>query len=776
MLSRKYKKYIFILLGLSALVLSLKLVPAPELFDAGTFSRAVYDRHGNLLRLTLSRDEKYRLWVPLQKIDPTMIRATLLYEDRYFYYHPGINPMALAKAVWQTYVVRQRRMGASTITMQLARMVFKLKTSTVSGKIRQVLRALQLEWQFDKDTILEAYLNLAPYGGNIEGVAAASLIYFNTLPGQLTSAEAITLAVIPQNPGKRFPLRQNIKENTLQQARLRLLQSWLQSYPAEKGKAQRLQRLPEIHSMHELSFKAPHYVDAVLKKYPFENELHGTLDLELQQILQRQARYYVESRRDKGLYNTAALLVDSRDMSVAALLGSVDFFDRRIQGQVNGVLARRSPGSTLKPFIYALGIDQGLIHNKSLLKDAPTSFGNYNPENFDGEFNGPITVEQALNQSRNIPAIQVASQLKQPDLYDFLKQANVKLPRGRNYYGLSLVLGGAEIRMDEMASLYAILANKGKYQPLRWLKMDTLSDAKPLLSEVAAFMVLNMLEKNPPPARAYKTEWLKTSLPVSWKTGTSHSYRDAWSVAVFSHYILVVWVGNFDGHGNPAFVGRKAAAPLLFLIIDAMMAEDKSLLKDTRIPPEKVQAVAVCTVSGQLPTRYCPHTYRSWFIPGVSPIKKCQIHRPVFVEKKTGLRSCPARQQATQLKVYEFWSSDLLKLFRKAGIPRVTPPPYHPACRIAQASHYGKAPQITSPRTMLNYQLRHNKKQEKIPFSATTDADVKYIYWFLNEEYIGRAKQGETFFWHPAPGEYVVRVIDDLGRGSSRKMRVELVN
>ncbi|MCW8987127.1 MAG: penicillin-binding protein 1C, partial [Gammaproteobacteria bacterium] len=484
------------IIGLILLFIFLSILPAPKLVQTEGFSKAVYDSHGKLLRLTLSPDDRYRLWVPLSKIEQKIIDTTLLYEDRHFYWHFGFNPAALVKAAWKTYVVKNRAFGASTITMQLARLRFNLETRTVSGKLAQIFRAIQLEWFYSKDDILEAYLNLAPYGGNVEGVGAASLVYFNKRAENITTHEAITLAVVPQNPQRRFPVRNHSQESDLQQARLRLLDEWLAENPQDTERVEQLKQVPDIRPLSKLPFLAPHYVDAVLQAYPDQSQLEGTIDSNLQDTVVRQAKAYVASQKQFGLYNTAALLVDTRDMSIKALLGSVDFHNPLIHGQVNGVLARQSPGSTLKPFIYALGIEQGLIHSQSLLKDSPTSFGNYNPENFDEEFSGPITVQESLNKSRNIPAIHVATLLKQPDLYDFMKKAKVNLPKSKKHYGLALVLGGAEVRMDELAGLYAVLANKGQHKKLRWLTTDEQKQGTPLLTDATSFMMLDMLQHN----------------------------------------------------------------------------------------------------------------------------------------------------------------------------------------------------------------------------------------------------------------------------------------
>ena len=353
-----------------------------------------------------------------------------------------------------------------------------------------------------------------------------------------------------------------------------------------------------------------------------------------------------------------------------------------------------------------------------------------------------------------------------------MKSANVDLPQSREHYGLSLVLGGAEVSMDELVGLYAILANKGKVKSLRWLESQKEEEGESVLSESASFMMLEMLKDNPPPSQGFKQEWLRYPIPVYWKTGTSYSYRDAWSVGIFGPYVLAVWVGNFDGHGNPAFVGRHAAAPLFFRIINAIRAEQQDFIVPKNIPSLSVQPVEVCAISGQQLTEYCQHTKTSWFIPGVSPIKKCQIHRPVYIENKTGLRACNKGTSDVTEKVYEFWSSDLLNIFKQAGIPRRVPPPYHPDCNIDQLAQDGKAPNITSPRTQLSYQYRPDKI-EKVPFMAVTDSDVQKLYWFVDETFIGTSKQGETLFWRLKPGRYTVRVIDDQGRGDARKLIVK---
>ncbi len=767
-----------LLLATAALValpwLWIVAAPRPELFEIG-FSQAFYDRDGRLLRLTLAGDERYRLRVPLKQIAPALIETTLLQEDRHFRSHLGVNPVALLKAAWRTYGRGDRRVGASTITMQLARLRFGIESRTLPGKLLQILRALQLEWHYSKDEILEAYLNLAPYGGNIEGVEAASRIYFDKPASAITLHEALTLTVIPQSPAARLPQPDN-SDSPLTQARSALLELWLAEHPQDELRHERLQLPPQLRQRSELPFKAPHFVDGILARQGnVEQNVVTTLDLPLQQLLERTLQEYVARESSIGIANASALLVDTRDMGVRALVGSANYHDDTIQGQVDGTRALRSPGSTLKPFIYALGLQQGKILPSTLLKDAPFSLGSYNPENFDREFAGPVTAQDALVRSRNIPAIQVAQMLQAPDLYGFLQQAGVELPHESSHYGLALVLGGAEVRMQDLARLYALFAHEGELYPLRF----TASDAQPrhgtpLLTPAASFLTLEMLGRNPPPHRGFRAEWTRDALPVYWKTGTSYSYRDAWSAGLFGPYALVVWLGNFDGRGNPAFLGREAAAPLFFRMVDAVRSHD-ALASRPLFPPPEVTRTKVCAVSGQLPGAHCHHLVEGWFIAGVSPITTCEIHRSVAIDRTSGLRRCVADSPEQHTEVYEVWPSDILAIFQRAGVPRRSPPPYLPSCGIEQRDRDHKAPQITSPRTNLTYQYRpgaHNRSQ--LPLIAISDAEVRTLYWFLNERFVGNSKPQESLLVTLKPGDYVVRVLDDTGNGDSRELHVEL--
>lgn len=718
-------------------------IPRPPLTDGIAFSQRVTDREGMLLRLTLSPDEKYRVWTPLNDISPALVKATLDKEDRWFRWHPGFNPVALVRASWLTYVRGTRTVGGSTLTMQLARIRYGLKTRTIGGKLHQIAKAVQIELHYSKKSILEAYLNLAPYGGNIEGVGAASLVYFAKPATELLEAEAEILRELPQNPSLRGPL---------------------------------LAKRADSRAVSDLPFLAPHFVQRVLDEDHRKSGLiRTTLNLRLQKLLETQIRGTIETRRAEGIDNAAAILVDIQDMSVRASVGSADFFSDEISGQVDGTRAPRSPGSALKPFVYGLAFDQGIAHAESLLKDSPTRFGAYAPENFDGKFEGPVSVRRALVRSRNVPAVQVSSQLKDPDFYDFLRSAGVDLPKSRDYYGLAPVLGGTELSMERLASLYGALASKGRMRELRTREDQKPSEGRRLLSPDAAYMVLDILKDVPRPGQGFRREWLRDDEPIYWKTGTSYGFRDAWSAGIFGQYVLVVWLGNFDGQDNPALVGATAAAPLFFNIRDALRPhlQEKHLLSHERLA--SLTEATVCALSGKKPTSACPHTKRTWVIPGVSPIEPCDIHKALLVDTRTGRRACRPSDH-TKTDVFEFWPSDLRKVFAHAGLQRRKPPEPNAECASASFVEAGARPRITSPDGVSSYALRMSEKGGKeVPLTAVSDADARQLYWFSNEGFIGKVESGKPLLWKPEAGRTVVRVVDEHGRSDSRAVTVTWV-
>jgi penicillin-binding protein 1C len=761
------------ILALAIGLVTVRFWPRPPLSQRIPSSTAVLDAEGHLLRLTMSKDQQYRLWTPLDKVAPEFLAALLLHEDQHFYDHAGVNPVSLARAAAVTYSGGMRQ-GGSTITMQLARLLYRLNTRPVSGKLQQIVLALGLELRYSKRELLEAHINLLPYGGDVQGVGAASLIFFGKTPAQLALNEVLTLVLIPQAPTLRSP-SSNGEPVSLTAARRRLFAQWVALHPQAADQAG-LMTLPlHYNSTRGLPFEAPHFTATILSHSARDKPIiRTTLSLARQRVVEQVLQGYVREQERLGVHNAAALLVDTRDMGVEAMVGSARFSDDSISGQVNGTLAKRSPGSALKPFIYALAIDQGLIHPLTMLKDAPTSFGAYSPENFDGRFAGPLSATNALIRSRNVPAVALTARLSQPGLYDFLREAGVAHMASQQHYGLSLALGGGEVTMEEMATLYAMLANEGVLRPLRHRAQERVSVGTRLLSEQAAFLTETMLLENPrpddSPVRTQK------AVQVAWKTGTSWGFRDAWTAGLFDHYVLIVWVGNFDSTSNPAFVGIQTAAPLFFRIFDALHAVEPAMADLILRAPKGVTHVAVCAASGDLPNAECPQTVLTWFIPGKSPIRISDVHRRVWYDTRTGTEACPPYDlQFVRSEVFELWPSDVMRLFEEAGMPRRRPPA--PASCQHESADNDHAPQIRSPLSNTTYTLRAARiASETIPLAATTDGSVRTVHWFVDDAYVGTSQPDVAVGWVPGrSGEFTVRAIDDRGRADSRTLRVAVI-
>ena len=782
-------KTAFFTTALLAVLLYL-FTPKPDITQPNAYSTAFYDSSGKLLRLNLAADDRYRLWTPIDKIPLSVQQATLLYEDQDFYEHTGVDFIALINAFYTSYIKRSHRVGASTITMQVARLHFGMNTHVIFGKVEQILRALQIERHYSKNQILEAYFNLAPYGSNIEGVGAASLIYFKKPAIDLNLPESLLLSLIPQNPTKRNPIKKSAKL-VLLETRKKLFTRWLEKYPEDKHWLAAMQLPIKVYASSDLPFEAPHFINNLQSEYPHlkPGEYKTSIDLNLQNLLQRHAKNYINRRQRDGLSNTSAILLNYKTMEVVAELGSVDFFNNDISGQVNGVRAKRSPGSTLKPFIYALAIDEGLIHPLTLVKDAPKRFGGYTPENYDQQFLGPISATESLVLSRNVPAVNLMYRLQKVGLYDLLVAADVKKLQPKEFYGLALALGGSEVTMLELVKLYAMLANLGVYKDEVILKKDAAvinqnnpnspnnpnKHIKQLISPEAAYLTLQMLSKNSAVDEISFQKERRQSYPVYWKTGTSFAFRDAWSVGIVGPYVLATWVGNFSGEGHPSFIGRQAAAPLFFEIIRSL--DSYGLIKGNIKPGGlNITEVDICSTTGDLPNVHCPKTEKGLFIPGKSPIKVSDVHREIYIDKASGLRACQYDESTTTKAVYEFWPSDLVRLFKQAGIVKRQPPPYLDSCLINDTSTQGSAPTITSPSNLISYTIRASKlKQESLPFSAITDTDSRILYWFVDNSFVGKVERDTPFFWHPQVGEFDVRVVDNLGRSASVSMRVKLV-
>ena len=530
----------------------------------------------------------------------------------------------------------------------------------------------------------------------------------------------------------------------------------------------------KVRGTRALPFEAPHFTRLVEGTRP-DPVLKTTLSLPLQESMEKILSENVARLRPYGIENGAMLVVDSRDMSVLAQVGSIDFFNSAIAGEVDGTRAARSPGSTLKPFVYGLALDQGLIHSRTVLLDSQRSFRGYQPGNADKRFRGPLPAVEALNDSRNVPAVTLASEIR-PDLYDFLREAGVPMKHPREHYGLSIVLGGAEASAEDLARLYGTLGNGGLLRPLVRLPDEEPAAARQMLSPESAWIVRRMLAEG---GEALKVEGV--SVPLLWKTGTSNGFRDAWTAGYAGRYIIVVWLGNFNGRPDPWLQGALVAQPVfrsaaVRLLTDREFAMSAQDVKRFDEQPAGVRSEPVCHSTGDLATDAqgrvrCTDTVGAWFIPGVSPIRDTGFLKEILVDEATGLRACEEGDGVRRVFV-ESWPSEYQQRFLEAGIVKTPIPDWKPECR-PEGAVSGTPPAILSPRAGTRYYTgTAGPKQAGIVLRASLAPDAKIVYWFADDRFIGASDAGGSVVWQPEPGSHRVSAVDDLGRRSHRTVTV----
>jgi penicillin-binding protein 1C len=517
------------------------------------YSHVVLDREGLLLRAYAAKDGRWRLPVKVEDVDPRFVAMLLAYEDRRFYAHPGVDPLAMSRAAFQLVSRGEIVSGGSTLTMQVARLLEPRTARTFAAKLRQIVRAFELEAVLSKRDIISLYLSLAPYGGNLEGVRAASLAYFSKEPKRLTPGEAALLVALPQSPEFRRPDR-NAKAARAARDRVLARAAAAGALPSDEIAHAAGEIVPEARKA--MPVFAPHAADAAVSAAPDTREHRLTIDLPLQRALEALAR---ERARGFGPEISVAILaLDNASGEVRARVASADYFDVRRAGAVDMTSAVRSPGSTLKPFIYGLAFEDGFLHPETLIDDRPVRYGNYAPENFDLTFQGTVTVRKALQLSLNVPAIAVLDRLGVARLAARLGGAGARLVLPQyEAPGLAMGLGGVGVTLADLTMLYRGLANGGISNTSTERAGTEAGAARRLLDPVAAWYVGNALFGVPPPDNAPPGR-------IAFKTGTSYGYRDAWAIGFDGRMTIGVWVGRADGAPVAGLVGRSAAAPILF--------------------------------------------------------------------------------------------------------------------------------------------------------------------------------------------------------------------
>lgn len=716
----------------------------------------ILDRHGHLLRVVLDRNGLLSDPIRLEQSGDWTAQALIAAEDKRFYRHGGVDPLAACRAAWSNVRAARIVSGASTISMLVGKLT-EPRPRTVWTKIVEAEHARHLEGRLSKEQLLEQYLNRAPFGGNLVGVEAAAWRYFGKPAAELTLSEAALLIGLPQSPTR---LRPDLFAERAEKRKRYVLErmalcGFITSNQLEQASAQAasIARQPS-------PFLAPHFCDFVSGTRPRRPSLVTSLDLDVQSLAERMLRARLDNLRDDGIRGGSVVILDVSTGRVRALVGSPDYANPADDGQVNGALSRRSPGSALKPFVYAMALDAGLCSPSTVVIDAPVNFAGYRPENFDREYRGPVSVREALLQSLNIPALLYVQKLGLKPVVRCLRDAGFStLDQRADHYGLSIAMGTCEVTLLDLANAYACLARKGVYREVSCLEQEASQKETRLFSEEAAYLIADILSGE---ERAFTAEGHVAEVRqprVAWKTGTSAGNRDAWCIAYNPDYVVGVWLGNPSGRASAALIGSSAAAPVAHRLFRGLYPNGAAPWFDR---PPGIRARQVCAATGQIPQAGCPATLAEDYIPGAANWAPCTVHGAV-----AGAAGAPAgRNQSAP----------------HPGTGNNREPPSPAPKQTAEGRSTGMTPagarkpvRIVSPGRQEVFRLVEDTPalRQEVTLRADSNRPSSDLYWFVDKEFYARAGSATDVSWPLRRGKHVIGCCDGKGQGDSVVITVE---
>lgn len=708
------------------------------------YSQVVVDNRGKIIGAYLNQDEQWQVKGD-GKIPSRLELAVLTFEDREFYNHNGINYLAILRAI-KTNIFQRKRIGASTITMQVAKL-YKNRNRNYINKVLEIIEAKKIENNIGKEEILKLYLNNAPYGGNIIGYRTASLLYFKKEPVNLTWAEGALLAILPNSPGMM-----NVEKNreTLLKKRNTLLKTMYDTNIISQSqyKLSLNERLPDKRYYFDLL--APHLTRRLKDEYSKEKIINSTIDSEIQKKVDKIVKNYSELIQNKGIKNAAAIVIDNYNGEVKAYIGSQDFYDFEKNGQVDGIISFRSTGSVLKPFLYALSIDDGLIAPQSKLLDIPLYFSNFSPQNANKKYTGLIEAQEALKRSLNIPFVNLLNEYGQDRFFYFLKSVSNFNDNDFSRYGLSLILGTKEMSIENIAQLYYGLANYGNFKNIKYIKNDLEEKNRQLITRGAAYLTINDLSK----VQRYGIQNLYTGRDnISWKTGTSYGQRDGWAAGISLKWTVVVWCGNFTGEGNANISGIRTAGVLLFNIFKSLPKDNSIFIK----PENDIKKIKIDNQTGYR-VKYDVPTREIDYPKDAKPLKLSPYYKKIFVNEDGRLIDSRNKNfyKSTE-KIIVSYPVELFNYLVKENM------------NIFNISE--KTIKFIYPLNGLKIKVPRDFDGKKKVIVKISNPNNYNIFWYLNGEYIGQGLDTERSFSF-LPGEQIISIIGENGETSQIKFEV----
>jgi len=735
-------------------------------------SPVVRYRDGSVAHVFLAPDDRWRVAASPDRVDPAYLAALVAFEDARFWWHPGVDPVAVGRAVVQNVSAGRVVSGASTLTMQLVRLA-EPRPRTLRSKVVEAFRAAQLELRWSKTEILAGYLALAPYGRNLEGVESASWAAFGHGAQALTAGEIATLLAIPQNPTARHPSPANQARLTAARDDIagRLLEAGALPVPAGQTAAEVLAQVvasPAPSSLRPLPRDLPHAA-RWMRSQGAGADVTTTLDRGTQALVQRELTARAATAATQGIQHAAVVVVDWESGDVRALAGSFDFWSETPGSQIPAFAVPRSPGSTLKPFVYAAAIEQGLALPEFLVPDVPVRYGTYAPDNYDGGFDGLVRMEDALSRSLNVPFVELAGQLGVEPLLGRLRSLGVRsLDPRPGHYGLSLVVGGVELTPLELAGMYATLARGGQSRSLRWRSDAPTDDGRRAIAPGAAWLTRRALRLRDRPDFPSRAQLAAVPTDIHWKTGTSFGHRDAWAVGSGKRHTVAVWLGNLDNQTSRHLVGADAAGPILFDLLEGL-GDGHGRDID---PPTDLKQVQICSLSGHLAGAACPRARPAFALSAAVPPERCPYHRAVEVDVATGLQVGPGCRAGldTRHEVVVEWPPAVRRWLAEGHRALPGPPAVAAGCQTVG----GGRPRIVSPDpgTVALLIPGVDPAEQEIPLEAAHTRSEGRLDWFVDGVHVGATGPDERLWWVPTAGAHEVLVQDQAGRSDRLRFSV----
>jgi len=739
-----------------------------QLFTDST-STVLMDKNGQLLGAHIADDEQWRF--PESKTLPVKFKTCIIqFEDRGFYDHWGVSPSGVGRALWQNLSSGKRVSGGSTLTMQLVRLMRKNPPRTYSEKLYEMILATRIEIRYSKDEILRFYASHAPFGNNVVGLEAASWRFFGRPANQLSWAESATLAVLPNAPGLIYPGK---NQEALRKKRNRLLLRLRKIGKISKSeyKLALLESLPE--KPHPLPTLAPH----LLQKCIAEGRKGQIIQTNIDAKLQKKSAFLLENHaqvlRENGIFNGAVMITSVHTGEVLAYVGNVVESGREHANEVNCIDAPRSTGSIIKPLLYGKSLESGVIAPSMLLRDVPSRFGNFAPKNYAGTFEGLIPADEALSRSLNIPMVHLLRQYGLTKFHQNLQRFGFgTVRRSASHYGLSLILGGAEVTMFELNQVYNRMAqqlNRGDCSQLRIFQEDEIKASEFSMDVGSIYATFEAMLEVRRPDEDNNWHLFSSSKKIAWKTGTSYGFRDAWAIGVTPDYVVSVWVGNADGEGRPGLTGVQAAAPLLFDIFQELPAKSEWF----KCPESSMKKVSVCAQSGHRPSAFCEKQVKQWWPKGAMQTTACPYHQRVHLNNagKRVNSSCLSPSEMIHANWFVI-SPDVEVYYEKYHPLYKSLPPFQESC---DGSNSAEALSILypDPHQKIYLPIDLSGERQHVVFRASHSNRNAVLFWHLDGAFVQQTSEFHEIKLRPEVGQHQLTIYDT--EGASRSVWVEIV-